>query len=339
MTATSAQPTGPRLREFRAGGEAWPLAVPFRISRGVRTQADLVVVELSQDGVVGRGEGAPIPRYGDSVDDCIAQLEALRGAVEAGMTRRQLLTALKPGAARNALDCALWDLESRLSGTPIPAMLHMAPPPPTITAMTVSLDAPEAMEAAAARLAHLPLVKVKVDASDPAAQLRAVRRAAPDPRLIVDANEAWTMPLLVEMQPVLAETRVSLLEQPLPAGQDESLEGFVGTVPICADEACHTAADIPRLRSRYQGVNIKLDKTGGLTAALELLAAARAAEMIVMTGCMICTSLSIAPTFIVASQCDFADMDGPTWLAKDRPGGVLLDHGRMTAPTGQVWGA
>jgi L-Ala-D/L-Glu epimerase len=326
-------------RTFRVSGEHPPLAVPFRISRGIRTQADLVVVELGENGHVGRGEGAPIPRYGDTVESCVQDLEGLRSAVEAGLTRQELLTALKPGAARNALDCALWDLESRRAGKPVAALIGFPALTPTITAMTVSLDTPEAMGRAALALAELPLVKVKVNADDPAAQLRAVRAACPKSRLIVDANEAWTMDLVRAMQPVLAEVGVSLLEQPLPAAQDDDLAGFVGSVPICADESCHVASDLERLIGRYQAVNIKLDKTGGLTAALDLLSAARSAGLTVMTGCMICTSLSIAPTFVVAAQSDFADMDGPTWLAQDRPGGVVLRQGVMTAPTSQVWGA
>lgn len=326
------------LRTLRAGAEHWPLATPFRISRGVRTQADLVVAEVRQGNIVGRGEGAPIPRYGDTVESCVAQIEALRPQVEAGLDRRALLDALKPGAARNALDCALWDLEARLAGRSVAELIGRTPRGHVTTALTVSLDAPEAMGAAAAKLAHYPLVKVKVDGSDPAAQLRTVRAACPDATLIVDANEAWTMPLLEELQPVLAELGVALLEQPLPAAEDAALEGFVPSVPICADESCHLAADVPRLARRYQAVNIKLDKTGGLTAALELLAAARAAGMTVMTGCMICTSLSVAPAFQVAEQADFVDLDGPTWLARDREGGVVMEGSALKAPSGQLWG-
>ncbi len=325
-------------RQLHAAGEAWPLATPFRIARGVRTQADVVVAELTQDGVTGRGEGAPIPRYGDSVESCVADLFALREAVEAGMTRQELLTALKPGAARNALDCAMWDLEARLAGTTVPALLGVAPLPPQVTAMTVGLAAPEAMGEAARKLADFPLVKVKVNADDPAAQIAAVRAAAPDATLIVDANESWDMALLQKMQPALAAAGIALFEQPLPAAQDEQLRGFKPSVPICADESCHTAADLDRLDGLYQAVNIKLDKTGGLTAALELLEAARARGLTVMNGCMICTSLSIAPAFHIADRADFADLDGPTWLARDRDGGVVLTRGTLSVPAGALWG-
>jgi L-alanine-DL-glutamate epimerase-like enolase superfamily enzyme len=325
------------VRHFESRSEHWPLATPFRISRGVRTEADLVVVELKQGTFVGRGEGAPIPRYGDTVDSCIAQLETLRPQIERGLDRRGLMDALRPGAARNALDCALWDLEAQLAGKTVSGLIGPTLIP-TVTAMTVGLDTVANMAAAAARMTDLPLVKVKVNADDPASQLRAVRQVAPKPVLIVDANESWTMPLLEQMQPVLAELKVSLLEQPLPASQDEALRGLTPSVPICADESCHVAEDLERLDGLYQAVNIKLDKTGGLTAALDLLAAARRRGLTVMSGCMICTSLSIAPLFHIATQADFADMDGPTWLARDRDGGVQLSGGLMSPPDRALWG-
>ena len=325
-------------RGFEAGGEHWPLATPFRIARGVRTQADVVTAQVSQDGHTGRGEGAPIPRYGDSVESCVEDLNALREAMEAGLDRRGLLSALKPGAARNALDCALWDLEARLAGSTVPALLGLPALGPRITAMTVGLDAPDAMGAAAAKLADFPLVKIKVNADDPAAQIAAVRAAAPEANLIVDCNESWSMPLLDRMQDALAQARVALLEQPLAAGQDGQLRGFKPLVPVCADESCHVEADLERLDGLYQAVNIKLDKTGGLTAALDLLAAAKARGLTIMTGCMICTSLSIAPAFLIAAQAAFADLDGPTWLARDRDGGVVMDRGVLTPPAGALWG-
>jgi L-alanine-DL-glutamate epimerase-like enolase superfamily enzyme len=326
------------LRTFSAKSEYWQLATPFRISRGVRTEADVVVAEVRQGDLVGRGEGAPIPRYGDTVDSCVAQLQSVAKFVNEGLSRRELLDLLPPGAARNALDCALWDIEARMAGRSVAELIGRTPRGYVTTALTVSLDAPEAMGVAAAKLAGYPLVKVKVNADDPAAQLRAVRAQVPDAVLIVDANEAWDMALLRDMQPHLAEARVALLEQPLPAAQDEALEGFVPSVPICADESCHVADDIARLVGRYQAVNIKLDKTGGLTAALDLLAVARASGLTVMTGCMITTSLSIAPAFHVAEQSDFVDLDGPTWLAQDREGGVVLKDARLLAPSGSLWG-
>ena len=326
------------LRTLKVAGEQWPLATPFRISRGTRTQADVVVAEVSDGEVVGRGEGVPIPRYGDTVQGCVAQLEGLASRVATGLTRGELIRALPAGAARNALDCALWDLEARLSGRPVAGLIGRAARGTVVTAITVGLDTPAAMGAAAAKLARHPLIKLKVGAEDPAARIAAVRAAAPDATLIVDANEAWDLDLLRAMQPRLATARVALLEQPLPVADDEALAGFDPSVPICADESCHVASDVPGLVGRYQAVNIKLDKAGGLTAALELLAAARAHGMIVMTGCMVCTSLSVAPAFHVAEQSDFVDLDGPVWLARDRPGGVVLAEGIMTAPGGDLWG-
>lgn len=326
------------LRNLAVAGERWPLETPFRIARGVRTEADVVVVSLSQDGMLGRGEGAPIARYGDSVERCVAELEALRGPIESGMNRRELLSAMKPGAARNALDCALWDLEARLAGTGVAALIGTKLPTDQITAMTISLDAPAAMASAAARVASFPLLKIKVNADDPAVQIAAVRAAAPNATLIADANESWSLDLLRAMQPALAAARIALLEQPLPAGEDEALRGFSPLVPICADESCHTTEDLARLDGLYQAVNIKLDKTGGLTAALELLAAVRARGLTVMTGCMICTSLCIAPAFYIAAAADFADLDGPTWLAKDRDGGVVLNRGILMPPAAGLWG-
>ncbi|WP_296598820.1 N-acetyl-D-Glu racemase DgcA [Phenylobacterium sp.] len=326
------------LRTLNASGEHWPLKTPFRISRGVRTEADLVVVEVAQDGVVGRGEGAPIPRYGDTVESCVEQVQALASQVSAGLNRRELLEVLPAGAARNALDCALWDLEARLVGRTVSDLIGRAGRGTVTTALTVGLGTPDEMGAAAARLAGYPLIKVKVNADDPAAQIAAVRAAAPLAALIADANEAWDMDLVRAMQPHLAEARVALLEQPLPAAEDGALAGFRPSIPICADESCHVAGDVAGLADRYQAVNIKLDKTGGLTAALDLLAAARAQGLIVMTGCMICTSLSVAPAFQIAEQADFVDLDGPIWLREDRPGGVALSNGVLTAPLGELWG-
>ena len=326
------------LRTVSASAEHWPLSRPFRISRGIRSQADLVFVEVRQGACVGWGEGAPIPRYGDTVESCIAQIEGIADALAADLSRNDLLDVLPAGAARNAVDCALWDLEAQLGGKPVAEMIGRPTRRRLTTALTVGLGTIEAMREAAAHLAGSALIKVKVDADDPAARIAAVRAAAPEATLIVDANEAWDMVLLRSMQPALRQARVALLEQPLPAAEDGALEGFVRSVPICADESCHVADDVARLATRYEAVNIKLDKTGGLTAALDLLAAARARGMMVMTGCMICTSLSIAPAFEVAAASDFADLDGPLWLARDRSGGVRLEAGELLAASPELWG-
>lgn len=326
------------LRTLSATAERWPLRTPFRISRSVRTQADVVVARVSEGLHVGSGEGVPIPRYGDTVESCVAQLESIETAVASGLSRRELLEVLPPGAARNALDCALWDLEARRSGRPVAALMGRGNTDPIVTALTVGLASPEEMADRAAALASYPLLKIKVDANDPAAQIAAVRRAAPGPALIVDANEAWDLDIVREMQPLLARAGVALLEQPLPAAEDEALAEISPLVPICADESCHVASDVPALADRYQAVNIKLDKTGGLTEALDLLAAARAHGLTVMTGCMICTSLSVAAAVHVAAQADFVDLDGPTWLARDRSRGARFVDGHVLAPSEGFWG-
>ncbi len=304
----------------------------------MRTQADLVIVELRQGAFSGRGEGVPIPRYGDSVASCIELLERVRPEIEAGADRKAVAALLPAGAARNALDCALWDLEANLAGLSVAALAGLSAAPSIVTAQTISLDTPQAMGQAAARFGDYPLLKIKVNDDDPVARVRAVRQAAPRARLVVDANEAWTMELLERVMPQLSDLAVSLVEQPLPAGADQDLEGHEWPAPLCADESCHIAEDVEALRGRYRAVNIKLDKTGGLTEALNLLKAARNAGLDIMCGCMICSSLSIAPAYLIASLADYADLDGPTWLAGDRTGGAVFRRGRVSAPSGELWG-
>lgn len=326
------------LRKLRATGESWELATPFRISRGTKTRVDVLLVEIAQGAVRGRGEAVPYARYGETVESVAAQLERAAPIVASGISREEVSREMPPGAARNAVDCALWDLEARLSGESVATQLGLAALPPLSTALTVSLDTPEKMAAAAASLPATGLIKVKLDADHPDARLRAVRQAAPHARLIVDPNESWTLQVLSAMQPVLMETRVELLEQPLPAAEDAVLEGFRGACPLCADESCHVPEDLRTLKSRYQAVNIKLEKTGGLTVALQLLQAARAEGLQVMVGCMISTSLAIAPAWHVARHADFVDLDGPLWLKQDRPGGIRHEGGCLLAPGAHFWG-
>jgi L-alanine-DL-glutamate epimerase-like enolase superfamily enzyme len=326
-------------RTLTAQGETFLLATPFRISRGVKTVAEVVTVTIGENGVVGRGECVPYPRYGESVTTSIAEIEAVREALEAGISRRGLLEILSAGAARNAVDCALWDLELRLSGSDIATVMGLDKPlHPIATAMTVGLDTPERMGAAAAALAGVPLIKVKVDRNDPAAQLRAVRAAAPAPRLIVDPNESWTIAEVRDLQGLMTELRIDLLEQPLPAHEDKDLHGFRSAIPIAADESIHVATDLDSLPDGYAVVNIKLDKAGGLTAALDLAEAARACGLGVMTGCMICSSLSIAPAWAIAANSAFVDLDGPLWLSADRDGGVTGEGGFLSPPRSGFWG-
>lgn len=326
------------LRTCRFEPRDFRLSRPFRISRGVKTLAESVTVTLTQDGVTGRGEGIPYPRYGESVAGALADLEVIRGAIEQGASRAEMQTLIPAGAARNALDCAMWDLEARLAGRSVATMTGLTGTTPIATAMTVGLDTPLAMAGVAAKLADVPLIKVKVDRNDPRNQIEAVRQAAPNPRVIVDPNESWTIAEVRDLQPRLKELAIDLLEQPLPADDDSALEGFTPLVPIAADEAVHGVKDLPALAGRYQVINIKLDKTGGLTAAIELADAAQKAGFGLMTGCMISSSLSIAPALLLAQRCSFVDLDGPFWLADDYADGVRDDAGYILPAQPGFWG-
>lgn len=325
-------------RSLDARHDRFPLSHPFRISRGVKTTADVITVAVREGDAVGRGEGVPYGRYGEDVESALAAVEDVRAAVEGGADRQALLSMLPAGAARNAIDCALWDLEARCSGRDVANIIGAPQPGRLTSALTIGIDAPDAMAEAARRLADAPLLKVKVDATEPAAQIRAVRSGAPNARLIVDPNESWDQALVEAMQPVLVEAAVALLEQPVRADGDSWLEGFVPAVPICADESVHVAADLASVAGRYQLVNVKLDKAGGLTAALELAHAARARGLKLMTGCMISSSLSIAPALHVARMSDFVDLDGPLWLREDRLGGIRNESGILVPPAAGFWG-
>lgn len=325
-------------RTLDARHDRFALNAPFRISRGVRTATDVVSVTLRESGMTGRGEGVPYPRYGESVESVLAQIEAVREALEGGADREQIAHAMPPGAARNAVDCALWDLEAQRRGVSVATLIGEPAPGPVATALTVVIDAPAAMARVAGNLASAPLLKIKVDASDPAAMIRAVRMAAPAAALIVDPNESWNEALLRATMPVLEECRVAVLEQPVPAGEDDWLEGYDSPVPICADEAIHTIAQLETVAARYDAVNVKLDKAGGLTAGLELALAVRARGMKLMSGCMVCSSLGIAPALHIARLADWADLDGPLWLAEDRPGGVRAREGWLDPPVPGFWG-
>ncbi len=325
-------------RTLSARADRFALSRPFRISRGVKTAADVVTVEIAADGVTGRGEGVPYPRYGESIESALNEIEAARKTIEGGAGPREILAIMRAGAARNAIDCAFWDLAAKQLGMSVSDLLDTPDVEALPTALTVVIDTPEAMARAAAAIADAPLIKVKVDASDPHAMIRAVRASAPGAGLIVDPNESWDEVLVRAAMPVLAECRVDVLEQPCPSEDDAWLAGFRGPVPICADELVHGVDDLDRVCARYQAINIKLDKTGGLTAALELARAARERGMRLMSGCMVCSSLGIAPALHIARLADWADLDGPLWLAEDRPGGVSERGGIMHPPTRGFWG-
>ena len=312
------------MPRITARHESLPLTAPFRISRGVKTAAEVVVVEAEQDGVVGRGEAVPYARYDETVESVLARIAAGGD--------------LPAGAARNAVDLALWDLRARLEGRSVAEITGRPLPDEIVTAVTVSLDAPDAMHAAALKVAEAPLIKVKVDATEPQAQIRAVADAAPNARLIVDPNEGWDFDVLDSLQPILVDLHIDVLEQPIPASDDAMLEGYKPAVPIMADEAAHTADDLEALRGKYQAVNIKLDKSGGLTEALVMLDRARELGFQVMTGCMVASSLAIVPALHIAGSSDFADLDGPWWIKDDRPGGVRIEGGRLYRPSRGFWG-
>jgi L-alanine-DL-glutamate epimerase-like enolase superfamily enzyme len=314
------------------------LKAPFRISRGVKTAAEVVVVEVIEGDLIGRGESVPYARYDETVDSVVAQLQPAAQALRDGATPHEALALLTAGAARNALDCALWDLRAKREGLSVEALTALRVPDNLVTAVTVSLDSPEAMGAAALAVASAPLIKVKLSAEDPAARLLAVAKAAPHARLIVDPNEGWDFAILDGLKPILSDLDIALVEQPLPAGADAALEGYGPPYPICADESVHTAEDLAALKGRYQAVNLKLDKAGGLTEALLMLEEARNHGFTLMVGCMVASSLAIAPALHLAGFCAFADLDGPWWLAEDHPGGCRVADGRMTRPAEGFWG-
>ncbi|MBC7132998.1 MAG: dipeptide epimerase [Roseovarius sp.] len=314
--------------------ERFALAQVFAISRGARTEARVLVVHVSEGGVTGRGECVPYARYGETPESVAAQIAGLPEVLD----RAALQELLPAGAARNAVDCALWDLEARRAGCRVWELAGLPAPGPEITAYTLSLDTPQAMAAQAARHAHRPLLKVKLGAQDDMARLEAVRRGAPGARLIVDANEGWSAEIYADLAPHLARLGVALVEQPLPAGEDEVLRGMARPVPVCADESCHDRASLARLRGKYDMVNIKLDKAGGLTEALGLRDAARAAGLRVMVGCMVGTSLAMAPAVLVAQGAAVTDLDGPLLLAEDRAHGLRYDAAGVHPSDAALWG-
>jgi len=318
--------------------ERLALNAPFRISRGVKTHAEVVVAELSDGASLGRGECVPYARYGETVTSVRADLAEAGRRLAKGEAGDAVLARMPAGAARNALDCALWDLEARRSGRSVADRLGRPAPRPMPTAVTVSLDTPEAMAEAARAAASAPLLKVKLGADDPAARLLAVAGAAPASRLIVDPNEGWTLAILQAMAEPISRLPVTMVEQPLPAGEDDGLAGLDYPAPICADESVHTAADVERVADRYQMVNVKLDKAGGLTEALAMVARARELGLGVLAGCMVSSSLSIAPAMWIGALADAADLDGPWWLIDDRAGGCRIEAGVLYPPQAGFWG-
>jgi L-Ala-D/L-Glu epimerase len=328
-------------RRLHIAVERFPIAGRFVISRGAKTEAVVVVATLDEGRFRGRGECVPYARYDESIENVVAQIESLRPVLEAGLDpglgRDELQTRLPHGAARNALDCALWDFEAKAKGTPVFRLAGLSPPAPVITAYTLSLDTPGAM-AAAAKAAGRPLLKLKLGGAGDAERLAAVRAAAPSAKLIVDANEAWSPDDLAAHFAACAAHGVALIEQPLPAGRDAILAKIPHPVPLCADESLHDRRDLADLRGRYEAINIKLDKAGGLTEALALAADAERLGFQRMIGCMVASSLAMAPALLLAGGADYVDLDGPLLLARERPEGLRYDGACVHPPTPALWG-
>ena len=318
--------------------ESWPIAGAFTISRGSKTTAEVVVVTLEEDGYTGRSECVPYPRYEETVEGVVASLEAARAKIEAGFSHADITNIVKPRAARNALDCALWDLEAKRAKKPVWQLALLQQPHPMVTAYTLSLDTPEAMAKAAADVKHRPLLKLKLGREGDAERLHLIRAAAPTSRLIVDANEAWTPANLPGLLKVCAEVGVELIEQPLPAADDEALRHIAHDVPVCADESAHDRRNLQDLVGKYDAINIKLDKTGGLTEALASAHAAKELNFKIMVGCMLATSLAMAPAMLVAQLAHVIDLDGPLLLARDRNPGITFDGSLMYPPPPELWG-
>ena len=322
------------LMSITTNVERWPLREAFVISRGTKTEAEVVTITIAMDGAVGRGECVPYGRYGETTRTVLETIHAWRPDA----CRNTLLSTVAAGAARNAIDCALWDLEAKLGQTTAYGSAGLAELKPLETCFTLSLATPAAMGAKALSVPKLKLLKLKLGGAGDDERMAAVRQARPDARLVADANEAWTTDMLEPFMLAAARCQFELIEQPLPVGADEALKAVAHTVPICADESVHTSRDILSLADRYDAINIKLDKAGGLTEALRMVEAAKSAGLRIMCGSMVATSLSMAPAVIVAQSADWVDLDGPLLLARDRDHGLVIADGWVTPPARELWG-
>jgi L-alanine-DL-glutamate epimerase-like enolase superfamily enzyme len=317
---------------------SFPIAGTFTISRGAKTSAEVISVTLRENGRIGWGECVPYRRYGETMESVEAQIEAARPLIEAGISRDDLQSAMPPGAARNAVDCALWDLEAKLSGANVAAAIGLAAAKPLTTAYTISLGEPGVMAAQAREHAGRALLKVKVGTGDDESRIRAVRAAAPNSMIVLDANEGWPEAALEHHLRISAEMNIALVEQPLPAGKDEMLAVIKRPVIVCADESVHHTGDLASLRDRYDAINIKLDKTGGLTEALAMKREAQRLGFQIMLGCMVGTSLAMAPAVLLAQDAEFVDLDGPLLLARDREPGLRYEASLVFPPDKELWG-
>lgn len=323
---------------FKAYAESFPLAREFRISRGAKTQADVITVIVSDGSYFGWGESVPYARYNESIDSVLDQLESVKGKFSTVSETEDLLALLPAGSARNALDAALWDLKAKLKGKSVASLTNLRMTQRCNTAQTLSIDTPDGMQAQAEAIKNAPLIKIKLDEHQVIERLAAIHQASPQSRLIVDANEGWQLAMLKDLLPEMARLGVALIEQPLTAESDAELAELESPVILCADESCHTSDDIEKLAKYYQAVNIKLDKTGGLTEAIRAFHAAKQHEMQIMIGCMVGSSLAMAPAYGLCADAHFVDLDGPLLVANDRPDGFRFDHGRMNQPEPFLWG-
>jgi len=322
---------------IEAREEVWRLKEPFRISRGSRSEARVVVVTISDGNYTGRGEGVPLARYNQSTASVLAQIQSIKN--ERNLDQQKVQQLLRPGPARNALDCALWDLEAKRYSKRVWELAGISIVTEVQTSFTISLDTPDTMRAAAKVNANAPILKLKLGGDDAdLARVEAVRAGAPAARLLVDANESWSQWHYKKVLPSFRQCGIELIEQPFPAGVDEVLETLEHSIPVCADESCHTTADLPRLKNRYEVLNVKLDKTGGLTEALRLCERARESGFKLLIGCMVCTSLGIAPARLLASSDGYLDLDGPLLLCRDREHPLRYKNGRIGIPPRELWG-
>ena len=324
--------------ELRQEKLSWPMKGVFTISRGSRTEQEVLVVELGDGQQRGRGECVPYKRYGETFESVMTEIESLRGSLATGLDRETLRSLLPSGAARNGLDCALWDLEAKRAGKRVWEIIGLPEPKGIVSAYTLSLDTPEKMGQAAKEHAARPLLKLKLSGPEDLERVRAVRANAPESDIIVDANEGWEIEDYRKLAPELADLRVSMIEQPLHADKDEALRGEARPVKLCADESCHDRSSLPALKGKYDVVNVKLDKAGGLTEALDLKRAAEAEGYGIMVGCMMATSLAMAPAMLVAEGADYVDLDGPLWLAEDQQPAIAFSGSIMAAPKAALWG-
>ena len=338
LVAAGAAGMAPHPQRLTVSHRAWPLARPMTTTHGVETTVDIVVAEISDVESRGRGEGVPLQRYGESIDSVLAALNAMKGAITSGLARDTLQSALPPGAARNALDCAFWDMDAKRAYCGVAELAGLGAVAPMVTAFSLDFDTPDKMAEQAAANRTRPLLKLELGGEDDVERVQAVRQAAPTARLIVDARESWSEAQLCAFMPALSDCRVEMIEQPLPADADDALAGLVLPIPLCADEACRTVADLDRLDGKYQAITIKLDKAGGLTAALALAGEAKRRGLRVVVGGGIGTSLGVAPALLLAQQAAIVDLDGPLHLAVDRGAQLRYDGSTIHPADPKLWG-